>query len=480
MISTRNQARTTRLIVFFALAGLTLASVQAGNDIPRWSQFRGPNARGVAESEKPPVRFGPNTNLIWRTPVSAGASSPCIWDDRIFLTASGKGYLETLCLDRRSGRKLWSAQVTAQPTKRMHRNNSPASPTPATDGRLVYVYLSPIGLLAYDLDGVEQWRKPLPVPANPHGAGSSPVLIEGNLIVNCEEDGENSCLLAVNPTDGRTVWKIDRRGLTSTYATPILWQHEGKNDLMHASCLQLLALDPKTGRQRWFARGLEFISHVSTPVLGEGMVFVMSRSVGEDRDPDFATFLALYDRNKDGKIEEQEMPADYAGTFMVYDKNGDGFVTADEWEHDYKLGLKSDYGLMAVRPGETGDVTATHVVWKQKKGVPQVPSPLYYRGRLYAVENGGRVTSYEAKTGKILYQQERLGATGDYYASPVAANGAIYFSSDRGTVTVIAAAEPWRVLAQNPLEERLLATPAIVDNKIYVRTDEHVWAFGQQ
>jgi outer membrane protein assembly factor BamB len=452
---------------------------QSLDTIPNWPQFRGPNASGVAASDKPPVHFGPDVNLIWRTPVNPGASSPCIWNDRIFLTTARKDQLETLCLNRLSGQKLWSAQVPAPPVKHMHRSNSPATPTPTTDGRSVYVYLSSYGLLAYDFDGVERWRKPLPAPDNPYGAGSSPVLIGGNLIVNCEDDGPDSCLLAVSPDDGRTIWKVDRRGLSSTYSTPIQWQHHGKNELVHASALQLIALDLKTGERRWFSGGLEFYSHVATPVLGEGMIYVMSFSMGENRDPSFAKFCAQCDKDKDGRISKDEIP-EYLGVwFSTYDKDVNGFVTADEWEILYKLSLKSDHGIMAIRPGESGDVSSTHTVWKHRKGIAQMASPLYYQGNVYTVQNGGRVTSFAAETGKIHYQQEKIGASGLYRASPVAANGILYFSSERGTITAVEAGDKLRVIAQNKLDERLNATPAIVDDKIYVRTDKHLWAFGE-
>lgn len=136
--------------------------------------------------------------------------------------------------------------------------------------------------------------------------------------------------------------------------------------------------------------------------------------------------------------------------------------------------------MVAIRPGGAGDITGTHVAWKQTRGLPYVPSPLCYRGRVYLVKSGGLVSCFEARTGRPFYQEERLGALGDYYASPIAADGRIYAASQNGVVVVLDDGEALNVLARNDLGEGIMATPAIVEGRLYVRTLTHLWAFGRQ
>ncbi len=464
-----------RFAMIILVAGFAMSGHAAN-----WPQFRGPNCSGLAENEEPPTVFSEQTNLVWKVKVPLGHSSPVIWQDRIFLTGYNEKELQSLCFDRKGGELKWSRLIDVGQIQKKHRANNPASSTPVTDGRTVCSYFPSFGLVAYDLDGAELWRKPLPEPLNPYGAGASPSLVLGNFVLNCEDDSTNSCLLAVNPQTGATVWKSDRRGITSTYSTPILWSHDGREDLMHASSFRLIAFDRRSGRERWFAGGLEWMSQVATPVLGEGLIFVMSRSNADEKDPDFQTALKGVDVNRDGKISKSELPEVYHRWWFKMDANGDGFITEDEWKITYSLQVKSDYGLMAFKPGNSGDVTEANLVWKYKKGIAQVPSPLYYRGILYMVNDGGRLTAFEASSGKVLIEQERLDADGEYFASPVAAAGKIYFTSNRGLISVVAAGPTLHVVARNNLAEEIMATPAIADNKLYVRSKEHLWAFGDK
>src|SRR5437867_3328110 len=160
------------------------------------------------------------------------------------------------------------------------------------------------------------------------------------------------------------------------------------------------------------------------------------------------------------------------------DRDKDGFITPQDWTSMTNLFAKGDSGLFAIRPPGDGDVTGTHVAWKQTKGVASISSPLYYEGRVYAVQDGGRVTCWNAKTGQPLYEQERLGAEGEYYASPIAANGHVYLTSARGTISVVRAGDSLEVKARNELGQSVMSTPAIADNKLYVRSAKYLWAFG--
>jgi len=163
---------------------------------------------------------------------------------------------------------------------------------------------------------------------------------------------------------------------------------------------------------------------------------------------------------------------------MAMDKDGDGVITKEEWDAGMAFVAANEDIVMAIRPGGSGDITKSHVVWKAKRGISEIPSPLFYRDRLYFVRDGGMVTSYEPATGKTILDRQRLGVPGQYCASPVAADGRIYAASETGAVIVFRAGDTLDVLARNELGESILATPAIADHKLYIRTDKHLWAFG--
>jgi len=159
--------------------------------------------------------------------------------------------------------------------------------------------------------------------------------------------------------------------------------------------------------------------------------------------------------------------------------NRDSRITREEWEVTAAVAAWGENALLAIRAGGAGDITESHVAWKQTRGLPYVPSPLYYRGRIYLVKDGGLVWCYDAGSGRVVYQQERLGASGNYYASPVAADGRIYMASINGVVTVLATGDVCRVLAQKDFKDRPAVTPALAENRLYLRTDKHLYAFGE-
>ena len=445
---------------------------------PSWPQFRGPNCAGVAEGQKPPIEFGPETNLAWKVEVPSGVSSPCIWGNYIFLTALESNKLVTLGIERQNGKVLWKQVAPAEKIEAAHPEGSPASATPATDGKGVYAYFGSYGLLAYDLEGRELWRKPLPIGTVINGSGTSPALIKGRLIVNCDQQDDKSFLIAVDPASGKTLWETPRPGFLSGYTTPILWG----DDIVIAGSLRVIGYGVGDGKERWSARGLEAISVAPTPVIGDGQCYVMSRALGGSKMPSLAEMLAKADANSDGKMSWDEAPAYLRnhGGFKAADNNKDGQIDDAEWNRMTTLISSGDYGIFALRAPGSGDITATHIAWKNKRGVAPVASPLFYRGRIYAVQDGGRVTAYSQKTGDPLFEQERLNADGEYYASPIAANGHVFFASTRGVVTVIAAADALEVRARNGIGERIQATPAIVEDKLYVRTESHLWVFGEK
>jgi outer membrane protein assembly factor BamB len=439
----KKESIMTRASLIALLAAVILSSfagTQENGVKPWWPQFRGPHSSGLGEG-KPPVNFGPDQNVLWKTPLGPGLSSPIVWEERIFLTEFDRAnkQLSTLCIDRRTGKILWRRSVAPGRIENVHKISSPAAATPATDGERVYVYFGSYGLVCYDLNGDQKWERPLPVPQNPYGASASPILAGELLVLN--HQGKDSYLLAVNPRDGRTVWKTDRSKFQYGWSTPVHWRHDGTDEIVvlggdFQPDQRLMAYNLADGAERWWVGGLPPCGK-STPVVADGLVFLAA--------PDIILETAAEKRNPDRAA---------------------------------KLYANNAARLMAVRPGSKGEVNKTDIAWSNKQGVPGVPSPLCYNGRLYTFTNGGFVFCRVAKTGELVYSG-RLGAPGYYYSSPVAADQKIYIASEEGVVVVLDAGEKLNVLATNKLDGGILATPALADDKIYVRTENHLYAFGK-
>jgi outer membrane protein assembly factor BamB len=335
------------------------------------------------------------------------------------------------------------------------------------------------------------------------GTGTSPILAGDRLILDVHLD-QDSHLLAVRCKDGETLWKSSKPQFNGGWSTPIVWR-EGEDEVVGIlNAGKFTAHDLNTGVERWWIAGLPN-QICATPAVGEGLLFFTGTGVLGEREninppPPFDELMTKYDANKDGKLRTDELPesllfADRKGSkgagnmplrqallfgspekVKVFDK-----VEWDKMREQMTEFVRGDFmktSALAVRLGGKQDVTATNVVWTELKGIPEVPSPLLYRNRLYYVKNGGVLTCRDPQTGKALFE-ERLDAPGGYYASPVAADGKIYTASDRGMVLVLESADRLHVLARNDLKEPIMATPAIVDHKLYVRTDKQLCAFGE-
>ena len=474
----------------------------------RWPQFHGPAGSGIAEGdETAPVEFGAETAALWKTPVPGGHSSPVVWGDRVFITAfrPDDKVLETLCLDSNTGRIRWRAAAPASPIEKVHAVGSPAAPTPVTDGRTVFVYFGSYGLIAYDFDGNVRWSKPLPAARTyrDFGTGTSPILAGDRLLVDMHLDKE-SHLLAVRTADGETVWKAAKPEFNFGWTTPLLWR-EGEDTVVGVlTAGRFTAHDVHDGTERWWVADLPRQA-VATPVRGDGMVFLSATGSQGEIDnvtlpPSFDEILARYDRDKDGLIQVDEIPdsllftdrkaSDGAGNMTLKRAMSLGSASPPTsydraaWDKGvetlkvFTSGPMMSSAVLGVRVGGKGDVTRSHVQWTETKGVPEVPSPLLYRDRLYLVRSGGVVICRDAKTGRLVFEG-RLGAPGGYYASPVAAGGRIYTASDEGVIVVLESGETLRVLARNELHEPIMATPAIAGGRLYVRTAGHLYAFGR-
>lgn len=481
-------------------------AVGAGPDLSadNWPQFRGPRGAGIAEGKKLPVTFGPSENLLWRSATPPGQSSPCVWGDRVFLNGfhQARKELWTLGIDRRDGLVLWRRVKKVAKFDKVHSTGSPATATPASDGERVYVYFASFGLVCYNFDGEELWARPLLVPPNRFGSGTSPIVMANRVILKVDQDG-GSYLLVVDRRSGETVWRKDRPFVYRGYSTPVAHRERDVDEVITFSNGGLIAYDLKDGSRRWWVSRMPFQT-CGTPVISSGVLFLNGTgSSGEGANfvapPDFATALEKYDENGDGNIARLELPrslivvdrgaSDGAGNtrlrdnwfFQPQDTDGDGALNRSEWrrlESYVKRSLSSTRSfVMAVRLGGQGDVSNSHVLWSEPKAVPEVPSPLYYRKRVYLIKNGGIIYCRDASTGSVVYKG-RVGARGGYYASPVAGDEKIYLASDLGVVTVLKAGDTLDVLANNELGERIMATPAIVDGEILVRTRSTLFAFA--
>jgi outer membrane protein assembly factor BamB len=451
-----------------------------------WSQFRGPNASGVSEEANLPIEFGPDTNVVWKTAVPPGNSSPSIAGNKIFLTAHENDKLFTIAVDRATGRILWRREAP-RPRKQVIERpaNSPVSATPASDGQNAYVFFQDFGLLAYGPDGNELWRIPLGPFNNPFGHGASPILAGDTLLMPCDQDA-NSFLIAVDKKTGRVRWRAERAHAQRGYATPILYRAaDGTQQVILAGSYRLSGYDLKTGREVWWIRGLPW-QIKPTPVIAGDVIYFATYSGESDPGqqeiiPPFAEALAKLDVNKDGKLSKDEIVDPRTKTrFDEYlDLDDTGYLEERDWKQfqDRRAGESS---LRAYRLGGQGDLTEQNFLWKNPRSLPNVPSPLFYRGVLYTLKEGGILTSFDIKTGEVLKQARLQGALGDYFSSPIAVDGRIYTISDEGKAAVIQAGAQWELLRVHDLKEVCKATPAIVDGKMYVRTYNTLYCFANK
>jgi outer membrane protein assembly factor BamB len=491
-------ARTRRAVIRASLLlSAAFASRAAAAGEENWPQFRGPGGLGIAAGKaKLPLQFNTIKNVQWKTPLPAGLSSPCVWGDRIFLTGfDGKAKLETLGLDRRTGKVLWRKTAPAKRIERVQAASSPASATPAADAERVYSYFGSYGLLCYDHDGKELWKLPLPVPKTRFGSGTSPVVADGVVLLKCQ--GVPKKLLALNPRTGDILWKKDPLPLDPAYSLPMVRAHKGGKEVVLHGETGVRAYDLKDGKERWSLANM-FCAGIPTPIASDGLLFFVVQFPGGDRDdplkiPSFDEMLKKYDKNKDGKLDRDEVKdvilysrdaENKAGDIRLIDlfggldRNKDGKLDKGEWASLNFFTMFLRNSVLAVRLDENDGKIKPTIVWKEVNALPEVASPLCYRGRLYLAKHGGIFTCLEAKTGKLLYRK-RLGPSGLYFASPVAGDGKIYLPTPRGVVLVLDPADTFKVLARNDLEEPIAATPAIVDGVIYVRTEKHLFAFKE-
>jgi outer membrane protein assembly factor BamB len=404
-----------------ALAGLLAACAVAGAG--NWPRFRGPNGSGVAADKDVPVTWTADKGVLWKVDLpGTGNSSPVIWGDRLFLQSATPRERLLLCLDANTGKVLWKRSAPGG-TARIHKLNSLASGTPATDGRHVYCTFwdgKDQALFAYDFKGDLLWKQDLGRFESQHGAGHSPMLYKGLVILNYDQDGA-AVLLAFDGKTGKEVWRAERKAYRACYSTPMLREKAGGDtELLVISTAGVTGYDPATGKEGWnykWTVNRMPLRTVASPIVAAGLIIANAGDGGGDRH------------------------------------------------------------AVAVKLGGTGDVSATHLAWENKKTLPYVPCMLAQGDYLYSVNDKGTAACHEAKTGKEVWS-ERLARA--FTASPILVDGKVYAVDEDGVVYVFKAATTFTLLAKNAMGEQVLATPAVADNKLYVRGKNHLYCIGKQ
>lgn len=445
-----------------------------------WPEFRGPQRSGTAPQTRFPLVFGPATNLAWRVPAPSGPSSPIVWGDQLVLTAFESNLLLTLAFNRHSGAPLWRSAVEPGAIESGSRLSHPASATPCTDGQRWIAYFAPFGLVAYNTAGAELWSLPLPTPITGHGASSSPTLA-GDLVLQLFDQDVDSHLLAVDKVTGKVRWRAARPEFRRGFSTPLPWPPEKPELAIVAGTLQVVAYALADGSERWRVSGLPN-EMVASPIAMSGLVFVAGWTPGSGvpRMPAWDTLMVNADADHDGRLARDEAPGGPAKQHFHYiDADRDGRLSRAEYETIAHIFDASRNVALAIRPEGVGNLTDTHIAWSQSRGLPYVPTPLYLDGRVVLIRNGGLASCLNAGTGAVLFQEERLGALGDYYASPIGAQGQVLAISHSGRAVVFRAADTLEVLARNDLGEEVLATPALVQDTLYIRGKSSLFAFRE-
>jgi len=456
MFSNRDNKRAGQVFGVALLVAVIASTVTIAH-AQNWPSFRGANASGVADGKPTPTTWDATkgTNIRWKTPIPGLAhASPVVWGDKVFVTTavSSKGgeYFRhglygdvdsdkdtskhtwhVYALDKRTGKIVWDRiAYEGVPKIKRHIKSTHASSTPATDGKYVVAFFGSEGLYCYDLNGKLVWKKDLGLldagwfydPDYQWGTASSPIIYKNMVIVQCDVQ-KNSFIAAYDLKDGKQLWMTPREEIPS-WGTPTIYEGPSRVELITNATRAARAYDPMTGKELWRLTGNPEVT-ATTPVTGHGLIFICNS-------------------------------------------------------------YRPNQPIYAIRAGATGDIslkpnetTNQHVAWSMQRGGTYMPSPLIYGEYLYTCANQGVIACYNPKTGERLYQQRIGDKGGAYSASPVAADGKIYLSSEDGEIFVVKAGAKYELMATNPMGEVLMATPAISDGMIFVRGRNHVFAIAE-
>ncbi len=469
---------TAPLLLGFCVA--TFASELA------WDRFRGPNGAGVSSEAGIPAEFGPERNLVWKTSLPPGLSSPVFARDSIFLTGFEDDKLITLALDRAAGRIMWRREIARERAGKLRKPNDPASPSAATDGENAFVFFQDFGLAAYGPDGNSLWQVPLGPFNNPMGMGASPVYVDGRVIQVCDSETD-SFMVAVDARTGEIAWRNERPYSLRGFSTPVLYRpDDGGIQLLVPGSYELAAYDVATGEKVWWVEGLTW-QMKPTPVLdGEGYAYVLgwagSADLGQQEAvPAFESVLGELDANADGRLSAAEVSELFGrkvrGGLGSFDLDNTGFMEERDWEH-HRRKRRAVNAVRKIRLGGRGDMTEGAVEWIHYKSLPNVPSPLLYDGVLYLTKDGGVMTALSAADGSVLKQGRLREAMGRYFASPVAADGKVFAADETGQVSVVRPGPAWEVIRTNAMGEGVYATPVVADGRLFIRTQAALYCFA--
>jgi outer membrane protein assembly factor BamB len=428
----------------------------AGSAAGSWPSFRGPHASGVADGQRLPDTWNVKTgeHVLWRTPISGLAhSSPIVWGNRVFVTSAissdpkatfrpglyGDGDASedrsrhrwmVYALDKQRGTLLWErVAYEGEPLNKRHIKSTYASATPATDGRIVVAWFGSQGVYAYDVNGNLLWKVDLgrvnmgayDIPTFEWGPASSPIIWNGLVILQCDTQGD-SFVVALDERTGKTLWKTERRELPS-WGTPTVAETAAGPELVTNASNFIRGYDPGTGKELWQLGGSSMIT-APTPVYSDGLFVIAS-----------------------GRAPERPI-------FVV------------------RAGARGDLTLRG------GNTTSKTIVWSRTGRGSYMPTPLIYDGLVYVLANNGVLDAYRLRTGEEVYRQ-RLPLIGSgFSASPIAADGKIYLSNEDGEMLVVSAGPVFKHIATNSIDELLMATPALSDGVMYVRTSASLVAIG--
>ncbi len=458
-----------------------------------WPQFRGPNCSGLSEStESLPVQFSAK-NAHWSVNLGDGIGCPIVASGRVFVSAMvDDKTIGLFAYDAHDGHRLWQRTWPTGDLPEIHKTNSHCSTTPAADSERVYFYFSTLGMRAVDAEtGVDAWHHPLPTPffVFKWGPGMSPVLHDNKLIF-CQDDDLNPAIYAFDKTNGTLLWKDDRHAMAVNYSHPVVCETDQGPEIVVAGTRQLIGYDPNTGERLWHANTL-LRNIKTTPVSQDGLIYISLQSSGIANQ-----WLATADRsdtgNNDGKLSKQEMQAFvgaqqipaafYRKTFDRGDENGDGFLEGEELDKAFldpsnfagarfDAEAPADEFIMAIRGGGRGDVTGSHVLWKHPtKHTDHIVSPLISENRMLLIKAGGIASLFETAGGTAIRTTSRIRNPGDYFASPIRGDGKIYVAGENGVIVVLQDSPSLEVLARNQMDGSIVATPAIADGCLFVRT----------
>jgi outer membrane protein assembly factor BamB len=435
------------------LVALFLSSITV--NAQNWPSFRGPNASGVAEGTNPPVTWDleKSQNVLWKTGIPGlSHSSPIVWGNNIFvITAVSSEAKPTFkakdrgiglanddvshtwmifALDKRNGRVIWTEKAyEGVPRAKRHVKATQANSTPVTDGRYVVALFGSEGLACYDIKGKLQWKQDLGV-LNPGlwddkesswGHASSPIIYRDLVIV--QADGhKQSFIAAFNLKDGKQAWRVERNEITS-WTTPAIYQGKNRVELIANGGRYIRGYDPLTGKELWRFADNDTQVKMQAPLIANDLIYITG-------------------------------------------------------------GYPPGRAMYAFRPGAVGDISLkpgedknAFLAWSTSKGSPYTPTPIIYGGEFYVLADNGVLSAYDAKTGENIYQQ-RLPTS--FSASPVAANGKLYLSSEDGDVFVIKAGRQYELLSRNTMGQPLMATPALSDGMLIIRGENTIYALGER